>query len=84
MHQLCEEAVSNIRDLVEPQGVKIVFDSLPGRAVVGVAREGDLLWLILDLDKPDAREQLAELIATWPLAPTLQAVPTPMDRLAAH
>jgi hypothetical protein len=80
MHRLSSAAVAELRRLAEVEQVyylvdgqvRLVVDSLPGRAVVGVARQGDLLWVVLDLDKPDPYHHLVRLMNTWPLDDPVQ------------
>lgn len=79
MHQLSAEAVAQLEEVVRRQEVyplvdgevRLVEGELPGRAVVGVVRQGSQLWIILDLSKPYPYRHLAELMNDWPLGETV-------------
>jgi hypothetical protein len=44
------------------RGVRVVYDSLPSRAICAATVVDDVLWLVCDLDKPSAnRHALAML-----------------------
>lgn len=79
MHRLSTKAAAELQEFVESQRewpcqladgeVRIICAPLPGRAVIGVERAGDTLWIVVDATKPGARDQLAALIDDWPLGP---------------
>lgn len=48
---------------VSMDAVRIVYDSLPGRAVCAAAVVDGLLWLVLDLDKPSAPRHALAMMA---------------------
>lgn len=69
--------------LADPE-VEVVFDSLPGRAVVAMARVRGKLWIAIDPSKPDAAVQLAALVDNWPLDYPATTIRLPAPRAAGR
>lgn len=42
--------------------VRIVYDSLPGRAICAGTVDDGLLWLVVDLDKPSAHRHVRAML----------------------
>lgn len=42
--------------------VRVVYDSLPGRAICAATYVAGLLWLVVDLDKPSANRHALAMI----------------------
>lgn len=73
---LTEETINALRQLAGDQvesyplaegQLRIVRADLGDHAVVSVAREdGGTVWLIMDVNQPDTRRHLQELLAHWP------------------
>lgn len=92
MHLLSPESAQRLRSFAH-QGeswiypatdgeVRLICASLPGRHVLGAARLGDLLWIVVDPDKPDAHQHLSDLIDNWPLDASLEQVLASLPRPA--
>lgn len=74
MRQLDGSSVQALRHAVEggtldtfhDDHLTVVFEALPGRAVVGVSRQADQMWVIVDRSKPGVCGHLLALIDSWP------------------
>jgi hypothetical protein len=52
--------------------LRVVNAELTGRHAVSLARQGETLWVILDLARPEALGQLRDLLRTWPMPAVLR------------
>jgi hypothetical protein len=48
---------------VSTDAVRVVYDSLPGRAICAATVADGLLWLVVDLDKPSAHRHAQAMMA---------------------
>lgn len=79
MHQLSPAAAKALREFASAEDgwiypasdgeIQLFCAALPGRAAVAAIRDGAVLTIIVDTDKPAAREHLRQLIDGWPLGP---------------
>jgi hypothetical protein len=44
------------------RGIRVITDTLPGRAICSATIVDDVLWLVLDLDKPSAPRHALAMI----------------------
>jgi hypothetical protein len=69
LHRFAEDG--DVAKLPADGGLRVVCASLPDRHVVSIVRQGDVLWVIIDLRRDDALGQLRQLVRTWPLPAVL-------------
>jgi hypothetical protein len=64
---LADAALSELEQVLDSgcvsmERVRVVYDSLPGRAICAATVADGLLWLVLDLDKPSAPRHARAMI----------------------